>query len=85
MNQSMFGLIEELFETMDHPSALAALQQQVDKGDLDAMLFLGVYYMYIAERCQPEKALSYLDMAYERHGETYGLLIRALEEESHEH
>lgn len=80
----MFGLIEELFETMDHPSALAALQQQVDKGDLDAMLFLGVYNMYIAERCQPEKALSYLDMAYERYGETYGLLIRALEEESHE-
>ena len=45
MDQSMIGLIAELFETMDPEVGMAALQQQVDKGDVDAMLTLGFFYM----------------------------------------
>lgn len=82
MNSSMMGLIEELFDTMDHPSALAALQQQVDKGDLDAMLFLGIYYMYIDPTWQPDRAFYYWDLAHEKHGVDHAALMRAIYHES---
>ena len=82
MDQSMIGLIAELFETMDPEVGMAALQQQVDKGDVDAMLTLGFFYMYHSLPADPLKAFSYFDLACQKHHRYEGWLIRAMYEDT---
>lgn len=78
MNQSMEGLIRELFESNDLKSGMLALEQQADKGDVEAALTLGFYYVYGIYPAVPEKAFYYLDRADKQAYREVASLVRAM-------